>query len=173
MNRNKILFLDVDGVINTLSRSFDKEDRDAARKNCAKAVKQLNRIFDETDCAVVVSSSWRTIPEWQNGMVAPALEKEFKMSNLVCRYIGDTPDLNPALPEIPTSYENYAIYIERGVEITKWLNDNNYKGRYAIVDDVADEFDGLEDNLFTTKLHLGITKEIADAIIAHLNHENA
>ena len=121
MNPNKILFLDVDGVINTLSRSFDKEERDEARKNCGKAVKQLNRIFDETDCGVVVSSSWRTIPEWKNGLIAYALEKEFKINDLVSRYIGDTPDLNPALPacrgKCTHSYRDGSREITRTIRI--------------------------------------------------------
>jgi hypothetical protein len=62
-------------------------------------------------------------------------------------------------------------YIDRGEEIKQWLIENLYVGRFAIVDDINNEFNGLEDHLFVTDYETGITKEIADKIINYLNYE--
>jgi hypothetical protein len=167
MNPTKIIFLDLDGVINTISRSYDKDTRDESRVNSIAASKQLNRILKETNCKVVVSSSWRTVPDYMNGNLPYALERMFGLTDFVSHYIGDTPDLNPVLP---CPYEEYVEkYIERGVEIKSWLDNNQYDGKFVILDDIADEFEGFEENLFVTKMETGITKEIADAVIKYLN----
>ena len=57
---DKVLFLDIDGVLNS-SKFFDSlNDEDASWKEIdEEAVKMLQRIKEETDCKVVMTSSWR------------------------------------------------------------------------------------------------------------------
>ncbi|NJO18711.1 MAG: hypothetical protein HC877_24225 [Thioploca sp.] len=52
----KILFLDVDGVLNDAKSR--KENNDAMHPIY---VRNLERILKETDCYIVVSSSWRVL----------------------------------------------------------------------------------------------------------------
>jgi HAD domain in Swiss Army Knife RNA repair proteins len=51
----KVLFLDIDGVLN--GHEFDDEAQSCnIRREC---VKHLNRVVRETDCRIVLSSAWR------------------------------------------------------------------------------------------------------------------
>jgi len=54
---DKILFLDVDGVLHSY---FAKNDSQLFRKDC---MQRLKTIVDQTGCKIVLSSSWRQTPE--------------------------------------------------------------------------------------------------------------
>ena len=60
---NKYLFLDVDGVLNSVSwyrEEWNKNHVYPQGDFDPKCVELVNRIVEETGCKVVVSSSWRT-----------------------------------------------------------------------------------------------------------------
>ena len=60
---NKYLFLDVDGVLNSVSWYREEWNKNHAYPQGdfdPKCVELVNRIVEETGCKVVVSSSWRT-----------------------------------------------------------------------------------------------------------------
>lgn len=59
---NKYLFLDVDGVLNSVSWYREEWNKDHVYPQGdfdPKCVEIVNRIVKETGCKVVVSSSWR------------------------------------------------------------------------------------------------------------------
>ena len=136
---NKILFLDVDGVLNTA--------RTIAYQNTALAldpymVLLVDRIVQATGCKVVLSSSWRY---------------EEQASALVMK----------AVPFIDTTPKNQGL-TSRGTEIKEWLSKHPEVEKYAILDDATDFLDDQKPNFFRTFWEKGLTEEIADKVIKHL-----
>jgi hypothetical protein len=154
----KILFLDVDGVLNCASyfktrkmpRDYQPRDMDPYR------VLLVHRICEKTGAKVVVSSSWR-LSEEALGQVKQAVEPH---------YIGKTP--------------RHDHFDDRHAEIREWLEWKEHPEieRYAILDDDNCAGVGHGDNFFKTQWSIpelplgtqeGLTDEIAAKIIEHLN----
>ena len=132
----KVLFLDADGVINNAKTlNIDGWPIDPF---CAFLV---GRIVDRTDCAVVLSSSWRVI-----------IEGRETVANRVTP-IFDVTDSGGSC---------------RGEEIKDWLLDRNVE-RYAILDDDSDMLPEQQEHFFKTSWEVGLTEEIANKVIEHLN----
>lgn len=145
----KVLFLDVDGVLNTrktvvsaAKRATQKIPEWPLDKPC---LEQLERIIRETGCKVVISSAWRN----HSG--------PYKTLQDCCKgqCIGKTPHL-------PSH--------SRDCEIREWLFDKIV--HHAVLDDgiSADLFDG---SFFKTSLDGGLTEAIANSVIDYLNKENS
>lgn len=146
----KILFMDVDGVLNT-QESFKKNPKVhfPIDPYCAFLV---GKIQLDTDCKVVLSSSWRHHKEsvaYINERVVPILD----ITGHCCSGI-------------------------RGAEIYSWIEKNvpwdvRKEGgpfRYAILDDDSDMLMWQEEHFFKTSFtNGGLTKEIAEAVTSHLN----
>lgn len=142
----KILFLDIDGVCNHQKTRERQGNTKFIGINPAMA-ERVRRIVAETGCRVVLSSSWRLFPD----SAAYAAEH-------VCEFFDQTLDL-----------QRGAVWgmIYRGFEIKEWLDRHPGARRYAILDDSSDFLWG--QHLFRTTWAEGLTDEIADAVIAHLN----
>ena len=116
----KILFLDIDGVLNSAKwlqgkprKTWPFEHIDPA------AVQLLNRIVRETSCKIVISSSWRVLTPFRSlGMVLACRGFEF-----ASHIIGQTPR---------HGFDN------RGMEIQAWLHTRFDVERFVIVDDDSD-----------------------------------
>lgn len=131
----KVLFLDVDGVLNS-QETTNFKDLYPIDQYMAFLV---GRIQLQTDCEVVLSSSWRNHPEG------------FKnVSERVVKLLDKTP--------------NIATF--RGDEIKAWLAEHPEVEKYAILDDDNDFYD--DQPLFKTTFAKGLTDEIAEAVIEHL-----
>lgn len=142
-SQKKVLFLDVDGVLNTTnSRSLFSLTKPTLR--------QLKRIIDSTDAHIVLSSTWRlSIDAFRH------LNRTLSYRGL--HISGTTPNLGG---------EGGAVY--RGKEIKAWLDENSSVMHYAILDDMSETFmEGLP-GFFRTDEATGLTEEIADKVIAHL-----
>jgi hypothetical protein len=159
---DKILFLDFDGVI-----SIPQGDKYGL---CAKKLGLMGEIIDETDCRLVISSSWRlhdvesTIkylsePDknnlFFNGLTFPFCD----------RIIGVTERLY--------TRDETGIFQHqcRGEEIKKWMEDNNFTGNYVIVDDENDMLPEQMDYFVQTDGEKGLMPFDVDLIIAMLNEE--
>lgn len=147
----KVLFLDIDGVCN--SRAYLYRLR-AKNKNATlwhgidpEAVKLVRRIIDQTKCDVVLSSTWRL---YEDGRA--------QVRRDVCSFIDCTKDLQAGAKR---------GVVERGLEVQEWLDRHPSVQQYAIVDDDTDFLPNQW--LFNTTFEKGITEEIAEAVIAHLN----
>lgn len=136
----KIIFLDIDGVLNTHKSvgrlGFDFIDH--------ILVALVARIIEETQAKIVLSSTWR-IDEKDRTTVANALAE----------YGLEIHDLTPVM------YQE-----QRRVEIQAWL-DQNHVERFAILDD--DPAAEIQGNFFRTNENLGLTVKIAEEVIRHLN----
>jgi hypothetical protein len=138
----KVLFLDIDGVVNC--------ERTTARYRGIIGIDPhmaflVGRIILNTDAKIVLSSAWRGWPEG---------EEEIR------KQVYDFIDCTKHIPD------EDAV---RGDEIKEWLGRHPEVQRYAILDDDTDMLPDQIDHLFQTEWETGITAEISDKVIAYLN----
>lgn len=140
----KIVFLDVDGVLNTpkLIKKFGFDFIDDI------LVALVARIVRETDAKIVLSSTWR-IQDKDKNLVVQSLAKH----NL---------ELHDSTPVI----ERPGGWVRRHEEIQAWLNKNTNVQKFAIIDDFDDA--NIEGSFFQTDENIGLTVQIAEQIIEHL-----
>ena len=145
---NKLLFLDVDGVLNNGSWAMEMYERGVRVFRDAllfePSLVQLRRIVDETGAAIVVSSSWRMDPE--------AYER---LRAWLAKYGMVIHDQTPWVGG------------DRGEDITAWFNQNPGRYRYVILDDDDDMGRHLK-HLVRTDFNIGLTEEKADECIRRL-----
>jgi hypothetical protein len=161
----KIIFLDIDGVLNSqiLYESGTREERGAMLYR--KAIEQINRIVDETGAKIVISSSWRHSGlEECNGKLLRFGLKEKAI------------DVTPSLYFAKNKYD-YNYSVPRGCEIKAWmemnkgiLGDKISKVRYVILDDDSDMLYWQRENFFWCDSYTGITPNIAYKVIRFLNN---
>ena len=114
----KILFLDVDGVLNCKYPTYDESDIEPNSKLNISMLKRLKRIFDATDCYFVLSSSWRHHTAWKELLFNAMNKVNIDVDR---RYIDDTPR---------TQYTN------RGRLIQEYLDECDYEiSKWCILDD--------------------------------------
>ena len=151
---NKIIFLDIDGVLNTehyqgLLQYQGKpwQDEYGAFFD-PKAVKQLKRIIDATDADIVIESSWKYL-----GL--DAMKELWEVRNLPGTIIDITPSL---------------LGKNKGVEIASWLSKYAKQDiRYVIIDDEYVILDSQLPHFILTNPYEGITEEQANRAISMLN----
>lgn len=149
----KIIFLDIDGVLNC-----EESMRRGVRGQGVEMIDPyrtivLDRIIQATGAEVVLSSSWRHS------------DKSYA-------------EINEKVVKLIDRTGNCCAGI-RGVEIYSWINKNidytekndRNKFRYAIIDDDSDMLLWQKDHFFQTTFmgDGGLTEEIAEKVIKHLN----
>lgn len=153
----KILFLDFDGVLNAHHATVN-------RWRCfigldPKMGARVERIVALTGCRIVLSSAWRSNSDW--------MEAAREQAGL---------DLNHFIDETP----DRRGLTSRGSEIKEWIDERLAHAqsksasveactRYAIIDDNSDMLEEQKPSFFQTAWNVGLTDEIADRVIAHLN----
>jgi len=148
----KVLFLDIDGVINNAKTPTTWKGRKGdSRQNvivfndpfCTFLV---NRIVDRTGCKVVLSSSWRHSPTWREDVADQGI-------------VFDLYDRTPL-----DGRES-----ERGEQIKRWLEDHPDITRYAILDDNSWMLPEQKESFFKTEWETGITEKIAEEVERHFS----
>lgn len=140
----KILFLDIDGVVNCAATTQRHGPYIGIDPTMAARVK---RIIAETGCKVVLSSTWRH-----------DVESRAEVKRKVCDFIDRTPG---------SKFNGQW----RGQEVQAWINLCSATiDEYAILDDDADFYP--DQPLFKTEWPVGLTDEIADKVIAYLNYRD-
>ncbi len=145
----KILFLDVDGVLNTSDSLLDGEDL------AEEKLQLVKRIVAETGCDIVISSTWRLYPAHLR-RVAHA----FRTLGIP-QFVGVTPNLET---------------VERHVEIQAWMDANAIAEQDIVVvidDDVDAKLPSTETvpcRIFArTFFKTGLTPELTTSIINVFN----
>lgn len=153
LNKNDcVLFLDFDGVLNSdlHIKRIRKGEPSAVREIDSGCVDLLNKIIEETNCKIVISSSWR-MHNSLDMLIEILIKSGLKYPDNI---IGNT-----LLCDLS----------HRGLEIQDWLFVNRFEGNYVILDDL-DEYDfGLiKDHLIKTDFNFGLTYDIANEVIRKL-----
>lgn len=144
----KVIFLDVDGVINSLQnqaeefikkRNFDTMHFDTANMEALKV------LVESTGAELILSSSWRHVDTPLDKAALENLHRRLAEFGLVL-----TGDIGP--------YRNL-----RHDAISEWLQANPDVESYVILDDVNDAFEGeLLERLVLTDELIGLTVEDAE-----------
>jgi hypothetical protein len=118
----KIIFLDIDGVLNCENAYRSGEcnytewvnhlgDKDHHQSFCSWSKDLLNKLIDETNAKIVISSTWRS-----SGI-------EFMKS--VWQHEGMHGEIIGLTPNFRGEVDGYTI--PRGCEIDKWLDDSGFR----------------------------------------------
>ena len=140
-NKTKIIFLDVDGVINCQYTTQRHGSYIGIDPYMALLV---DRIVQATGAKIVLSSTWRLS------------EKDREIVKKFVDFIDITPDISD---------------YQRWDEVKAWLKDHPEVNRYAIIDDNWYNFPEDAEFVFKTQYIEGLTQGIADAVISYLNKE--
>lgn len=163
----KVLFLDVDGVLNCTYTFQRRHERWQASGKPAKdgefawplghldeeLIARLNPIIEYTNCKIVISSSWRLYAEFHlfKGWLCG---KGFKYPDAII-------DRTPSLPQLDNT---------RGEEIKWWLNNHPEVVAYSILDDDCFDIAPVHPNNYVaTNGNEGLTDEKMQAVITMLN----
>lgn len=142
----KVIFLDYDGVVNTLwFNDVNGEPRfdfpNDNRVNNTQAIAWLNKLCRETGAKIVVSSTWRLYDNYKECLYNAGLNKDIEI-------LGRTKNLGTA----------------RGIEIQDWLDEHQELNieKFVILDDDMD-MAHLMDYAVFTDVYIGITYYVYDA----------
>jgi hypothetical protein len=140
----KVIFLDIDDVLNTLSTRQRGELFDPVN------VRAFNEVLDSTSAEIVVSSTWRlsaSAAEWEQILLGAGI-------HAAGRVLGVTPWLEG---------------VPRGAEIAYWLEQASTDVcRYAILDD-RDDMVPCQEHLLRTYPEFGLTDDLAREAIRRLH----
>ena len=131
-----IIFLDVDGVLNSieyLTEKYNSLKRILKQEEMldTACIKNLKEIVDKTNSKIVITSSWKICD-------LDILNKVFSKYDL--KIYGIT--------------KNYGD--KRGKEIREWLSINKDVCNYIIIDDdMFEDYVGLENNIIRTSMYSG------------------
>lgn len=157
----KVLFLDIDGVLNNSKTPVRHEDGFMIAMD-PYMVFLVNKLAEFDGVKVVLSSSWRYMKEWDRLMRANGLVFEFLGRTPLARELGLT---DKELTKIGLDRTG------RGVEIRTWLERHPEVTRYAILDDTDEFLEDQKPNFFQTDYKVGLTDEIMGRVREHLNKE--
>lgn len=139
----RVIFLDIDGVLNNQSvlRAASRLDTISDQH-----VELVAHIVKETGAVLVLSSTWRLYRDLLRNAI-----RIFESHGLTLH------DVTPA-----------KISAKRHQEIQLWLDEHEGVEKFAIIDDDGDA--EIAGNFFKTSfIGEGLTKEIAEQVIQHLN----
>jgi hypothetical protein len=153
----KVIFLDVDGVLNC-SKTWESEHVDGTNTIDPAMCDQLARIVNACwPVTVVLSSTWRLYP----GEGLDKLRLWLEMRNV--RWVSATPCL---------AAEFSCTTQLRGLEIERWFEErpqiDRASAKILILDDSTDFTEEQKPFHIQTSFETGLTQDLADAAIAVL-----
>lgn len=145
MKVTKVIFLDIDGVLNTPS---DLKNAHTLLFIDSTKVERLNRIISATDARLVLSSTWRRFD-----YCVEYLKQHMEL-------VGQTP--------VGVKEQWSGNYTRRGKEIQAWLDTFPIK-KYIILDDDGDMLEHQLPFFIQTDTYVGLTDDHVDRAIEILN----
>ena len=139
-----IIFLDFDGVVNTIYYRFYNRDNQYKFRyansadglvNNEQAIQWLNELYNQFPFDIVVTSTWRTHCNYRKILYNSGL-------NIWISILGHTPNISGA---------------ERGEEITQWIIDNNEQNTDIIILDDDEDMGIMKSSLVKCDPYLGFT----------------
>lgn len=130
----KVIFLDIDGVLNVYCQSRDKYGCNFHQH----FIDNLKEIIDTTNAKIVISSSWR-----MDGI--NTMKDMWSFRKLPGTIIDVTPNLHYKI-----STSGVDIDYCRGDEIQAWLDKHTDVTNYVILDDDSDMLDSQKSNFVQT-----------------------
>ena len=135
MTRHNIIFLDIDGVLNNMAY-YETYGHDSPEIE-ERALKILAKIYKDSDCRIVLSSSWRELDKTDN---KPAHSMYLYLLDCLKRYDMEIIDKTPY------------IHYDRPKEIAEWLKSHKKEFKNFIILD--DDFSPKEYEKYGLQKHL-------------------
>ena len=157
----KILFLDIDGVLNTNWWEQKPSVDQYGYGFDPRAVANLKKIIDETGADIVISSSWKFMGLTQ-------MQEMWEDRMLPGKLVGITPNTVSDELLLTADLDNMEFFDIRGYEIKEWLSKHKVD-RYAILDDMDCMLPEQTLHFVQTNPMFGITQEDAEQVIKILN----
>jgi len=157
----KLLFLDVDGVLNDGYRGYP-----FILEHCLRCLKF---IIDETKAQVVLSSNWRLFNEYRGFLMPKLLEHGIVEKDV----FGSTPDLD--LDHLPLRPREVLQWIRDNTTICPWQKNKELPQihHFVVIDDrnLIGELYGqsLKGKFVQTNGTVGLTMDIAKRVVTLLN----
>lgn len=131
-----IVFLDYDGVVNTLMFDGIKKDPyfnfpEDGKVNNYQAIMWLNKLCKDCDAKIVVTSTWREYDNYKECLYNGGLDKDIQI-------LGKTEE----------------CYIPRGEEIKMWLEKHPDVENYVVLED-AEDVSAVQDHVVKTNTFIG------------------
>lgn len=186
----KIIFLDIDGVLNNNLHAMELykllEDGKMTRDEYYSTwdlpyddtALPLKHIVDETGAKIVLSSSWRVLPTNVKKLSKKLKEYNLEIFDKTCHNVTVEKAVELGC-DITKSYyglETYhggkrTILSDRGIEITEWLSRHPDVESYVILDDDIEDIEPFHPNNYvkTEFYGYGLTMELANKAIDILN----
>lgn len=145
----KIIFLDVDGVLNIMSNSYRTFMKPYGQHIEPHLVQRLNYLMEKTDARIVVSSSWK----------ADMIDLEKQIVEQGFKYWDRVIDITP-----------YGHNGMRGKQIEQWLNEYEHDEYVVLEDEPTDVCGSMcnvipKENVIHVDMNEGLTHQnIVDAI---------
>ena len=163
----KIIFLDIDGVLNTrdwhsrMTKDTPKDEYGYAFD--PGAVSNLARIIDETGAVIVISSSWKFYG-------VAKLRQMWKIRNLPGSILDITPNTISDEMLMNANLDEIELGVCRGNEIKEWLSKHKAEvSNYVIIDDFDDLLPEQMCHAVITNTLIGISETDAKKAITILN----
>lgn len=135
----KIIFLDIDGVLN--SSVYDRQRTETDGNIDKTRLVLLKELVDKTGAKIVLSSSWRN--HWEkNPDECDEIGKE-----IISDFASAGLEIYDKTPKVG--------YLERSEEISMWLNDNPDVEDFVIFDDNGYGWGDLSDKFVKTDYRIG------------------
>ena len=163
----KVVFLDIDGVLNT-KWWYTQMDRNTPKDKYGyafdpNAVANLKKIIDETGADIVISSSWKSFG-------ISELEDMWQDRGLPGKLIGITPNTVSDEMLLNADLDHMELFSIRGTEIKEWLTKHGkHVSHYAIIDDMDNMLTEQRLHFVKTDPEIGITVDDAEKAIMILN----
>lgn len=164
----KVIFLDLDGVLNT-GWWYTKMDKNTPKDKYGysfdpNAVANLKKIIDKTGAVIVISSSWKSFGFSE-------LEEMWQDRGLPGKLIGITPNSVSDEMLLNADLDHMELFSIRGMEIKEWLTKHEKRvSNYVIIDDMDNMLPEQKSHFVQTNSELGIIKEDVEKAISLLNN---
>ncbi len=166
MSKPNLLFLDIDGVLNSQvfyeKRGWPSAEVDYETANiCPDRLKWISELCRDTNTLVVVSSTWR------HGKTVEELQAMFDRLGATFQVA----DITPSLHFRNWGTDEYMPSVPRGTEIQYYLKKTSLQwGNYAIIDDDGDMLLEQAPHFFQTDAYVGLTPFICGRIENFFNN---
>jgi len=157
----KVIFLDVDGVLNS-EPFLDKNKTETIDRN---NVMKLKEAVDITNAVIVMSSGWRLL--FNDNMLPESGDSQY-LYDILCKFgiklFEKTPDFSTDEIRI-----NKTFSLVKALEILAWLDAHDQVENYVVLDDLDLNNGIIHAHQVRTNPQLGLTEEDAARIISKLS----
>ena len=164
---SKVLFLDIDGVLNTkwqytqMARNTPQDKYGYAFD--PRSIADLKIIVDETGANIEISSSWKSFGFSE-------LEEMWQNRGLPGKLIGITPNTVSDKLLLNADLDHMERFSIRGMEIKEWLEKHcKDVSHYVIIDDMDNFLPDHQPYFVQTNPEVGITNDDVKKVVRLLN----